>query len=234
MDPQGAARLFYQALLAVSGWQQLPLTQAAQAVQNSGLPFEYAKWEDEARQVVGAVHGVVCPPTAPGSATAPNGPMVQTVIDRALATVGTPYVWGGGDADGPTRGVQTPAGRIPQGVGFDCSGLMLHAYAGIGVDVPHQTRAIWARFGPPITDRDALLPGDMILLSNNGRPDGIHHVGLYLGDARVVHAPRTNTPVTVVDNMWASSYWSGEFIGAVRAVPAAPPTTTTSPLLRAA
>jgi hypothetical protein len=141
-----------------------------------------------------------------------------------MAHLGTPYVWGGGDATGPTRGVPTPAGRTPPGVGFDCSGLMVHAFAGIDIAVPHQTKAIWNRFGPPITDRAALMPGDMILLSNTGRPGarqpgGIHHIGLYRGHGRVLHAPQTGSTVSIVDNIWSNSYWSGQFIGAVRAIP---------------
>jgi hypothetical protein len=147
MDPRGSARLFYDRLLGVNGWERLPLWQAAQTVQGSALPREYDKWQDEARQVVGAVRGVTCPPAGPsGGAAVPHRPMVQTVIDRAMAHLGTPYVWGGGDATGPTRGVPTPAGRMPLGFGFDCSGLMVHAFAGIDIAVPHQTKAIWNRF----------------------------------------------------------------------------------------
>ena len=69
----------------------------------------------------------------------------------------------------------------------------------------------------------------MLLFSDNGQPSGIHHVGLYLaggqGGGRMVHAPRTGVPVTVVDNVWQSSYYARQFLGAVRAVPAAAPTT---------
>jgi cell wall-associated NlpC family hydrolase len=239
MDPRGSARLFYGRLLGVRGWQRLPLWQAAQTVQGSDRPWEYDKWQDEARQVVGAVRGVTCPPGGPsGGASVPHGPMVQTVIDRAMAQLGTPYVWGGGDATGPTRGVPTPTGRTPSGVGFDCSGLMVHAFAGIDIAVPHQTKAIWNRFGPPITDRAALMPGDMILLSNTGRPGarhpgGIHHVGLYLGHGQVLHAPQTGSTVSIVDNIWSTSYWSGEFIGAVRAIPHAAPQPASAPLAAA-
>jgi len=111
---------------------------------------------------------------------------------------------------------------------------MVFAFAGIGVSVPHQTQAIWTAFAPPITDRRLLQPGDMLLFSDNGQPSGIHHVGLYLGGGqggggRMVHAPRTGVPVTVVDNVWQSSYYARQFIGAVRAVPAAAPTTVPAP-----
>jgi cell wall-associated NlpC family hydrolase len=221
MDPRGSARLFYERLRQVPGWERLPLTQAADAVQHSALPHAYEQWEPAARRIVGAVSGVSCGP-APGAGAAPDGSLAAAVATRALSQVGIPYVWGGGDAQGPTAGA--PGVRAPKGGGFDCSGLMVFAFAGIGVDVPHQTQAIWTAFAPPITDRRLLQPGDMLLFSDNGQPSGIHHVGLYLGgEGRFLHAPRTGLPVTVVDNLWQSAYYSRQFIGAVRAVPAAAP-----------
>ena len=230
MDPRGSARLFYARLRAIPHWQRLPLTQAADAVQHSALPTAAAPGAPAGRRIVGAGRGVSCGPGA-GARAAPDGSLASAVAARALATVGTPYVWGGGDAHGPTAGA--PGVRAPPGGGFDCSGLMVFAFAGIGVTVPHQTQAIWTAFAPPITDRRLLQPGDMLLFSDNGQPSGIHHVGLYLagaqGGGRMVHAPRTGVPVTVVDNVWQSPYYARQFIGAVRAVPAAAPTTVPTP-----
>jgi hypothetical protein len=97
---------------------------------------------------------------------------------------------------------------------------MVFAFDAAGVSVPHQTQAIWSRFGPPITDPHLVRAGDMILLSRDGSAGGIHHVGLYLGNGRVVHAPRPGKPVTISDDIWNTAYWSSEFIGAVRAIPA--------------
>lgn len=53
-DPRYAARKFYDGLLGVPGWERLPVTVAAQAVQRSGFPGAYAKWEGPANQVVAA------------------------------------------------------------------------------------------------------------------------------------------------------------------------------------
>ena len=100
MDPRGSARLFYQRLRGIPHWQRLPLTQAADAVQHSALPTAYEQWEPVARRIVGAVNGVSCRPGA-GAGAAPDGSLAGAVAARALATVGTPYVWGGGDAQGP-------------------------------------------------------------------------------------------------------------------------------------
>jgi hypothetical protein len=54
MDPATSAALFYRALLAVPGWEALPVTVAAQRVQSSARPDAYAKWEAQARAIVGA------------------------------------------------------------------------------------------------------------------------------------------------------------------------------------
>lgn len=59
-DPVYASRKFYETLLQVDGWQDLPLWQAAQTVQRSAYPTAYAKHEDDAAQVVGAVAGTTC------------------------------------------------------------------------------------------------------------------------------------------------------------------------------
>jgi cell wall-associated NlpC family hydrolase len=216
MEPQTSARLFYEALLALPDWESLPLTVAAQQVQISAFPDAYAQWEQPANEVVGSVAGIVCTggPSDP-EVRAPN-PLAQDAIDRAVSQVGTPYVWGGGNADGPTDG------------GFDCSGLMVYAFADTGVTVPHQTQAIWTTFQPPITDPAQVQPGDMILLSRDGSPTGIHHVGLYLGDGQVVHAPETGSTVEIAEDIWASPQWTSEFIGAVRPQPTTDPQELTS------
>jgi hypothetical protein len=62
MDPRGAARLFFQRLIAVPGWEGLPLTVAAQRVQASAFPDAYARWEQPANAIVGSVQGIVCGP----------------------------------------------------------------------------------------------------------------------------------------------------------------------------
>src|ERR687886_473106 len=53
-----------------------------------------------------------------------------------------------------------------------------------------QNQAIWTQFQPAITQRAAIAPGDLILLSDNGRASGTHHVAIYLGDGWVVEAPK--------------------------------------------
>jgi cell wall-associated NlpC family hydrolase len=232
MDPQSSARLFYQHLLAVPGWQTMPLTAAAQRVQVSALPDAYAHWEGPADQVVGAALHITCTPAptgggqpgppAPGMIPqVPASPLAREVIARAAAQIGTPYAWGGGNAAGPTRGI--PDGGVgdahgdPSKVGFDCSGLMVYAFAGVGIVVPHQTQAIYFIFPVKITDRAAVQPGDMVLESSNGQPSGIDHVGLYLGNGQILDAPQSGQNVRVEHNVWApGSWWNTHFVAAVR------------------
>ena len=231
-DPAASAKMFYlgspqgqPGLTTVPGWQQLSLAQAAESVQQSGLPDAYAKWEGPASQVVGKVEGRTCTAGAGAGDAGAGGaqqvvlagnPQAQTVINRALAEVGVPYSWAGGDANGPTLGICGPDGAQNDChiTGFDCSGLALYAYAGIGIAVPHQTGEIWNAF-PHITDRSKLLPGDLLLVSSDGTAAGIHHVVIFLGGDRVVEAPYSGVLVRVTGNFWESGN-GAHFIGAVR------------------
>jgi hypothetical protein len=73
MDPTYAATQFYQHLLAVPGWQQMSVNDAAQTVQRSAFPNAYAPHEQAARTIVAAVSGATCTRTsAPGGSRAPT------------------------------------------------------------------------------------------------------------------------------------------------------------------
>ena len=98
---------------------------------------------------------------------------VGAVLEAALAQVGDPYVWGGSGPDG-----------------FDCSGLTSYAYAAAGVALPHSSRA-QSGMGTPVS-RSELQPGDLVFF---GSP--VYHVGIYVGNGRMVHARTFNQPVAV-------------------------------------
>lgn len=218
MDPKGSAKLFYERLTALPNWQTLPLTVAAQRVQISALPTAYAKHEQAASEVVGAVEGIACAARGGDSRGKPGRAQSQAeeIVERARSQIGVPYVWGGGNANGPT------ATRASRGlVGFDCSGLAIYAYANVGVELPHHTASIYRRFPPVVTDvrqaRSAVQPGDLILLSSAGPGGVVDHVGVYAGDDRVIHAPQEGESVKEVANVWTpGSWWSTHFVGAVR------------------
>jgi cell wall-associated NlpC family hydrolase len=130
------------------------------------------------------------PPVFDGSV----GGGVKQVIDRALSQVGVQYVWGGGNGRGPSTGIPDAFGSPLDRVGFDCSGLMLYAYNGVGVKLPRVSRSQFnAGRKVPISD---LRPGDLVFFRNGGAP--IHHVAMYIGEDRMVEAPYTGANVRVV------------------------------------
>ncbi|MDG4761393.1 M23 family metallopeptidase [Micromonospora sp. WMMD710] len=86
-DPQYAATKFYQRLQAVDGWQAMPLTEAAQAVQVSAFPDAYAKWEGPATQLVTAIADTAGLPTDGLAGCGATGPWTQPV----LAPVGSGF-----------------------------------------------------------------------------------------------------------------------------------------------
>ena len=119
---------------------------------------------------------------------------VQRVIDRAMSQIGVQYVWGGGNGRGPTTGIPDAFGSPLNRVGFDCSGLMLYAFNGVGVDLPRVSRnQFHAGQKVPISD---LRPGDMVFFRDDGEP--IHHVAMYIGDGKMIEAPYTGASVRVV------------------------------------
>lgn len=97
----------------------------------------------------------------------------RTAIRTACAQVGDPYVWG---ATGPNS--------------FDCSGLTQYAYKAAGVHLTHFTGAQWNE-GKAIPRSEA-RPGDLVFFKSD-----LSHVGLYLGNDKMVHAPRAGKPVNV-------------------------------------
>ncbi|UOZ03417.1 C40 family peptidase [Amycolatopsis sp. WQ 127309] len=183
MDPGYAATQFYRRLQTVSGWQQMSLNDAAQAVQRSGTPDAYGRHEHEAEAIVAAVAGVTCAHDA-GSGdcntiAAPTAAAL-TAINYACGQRGLPYVWGG---DGPLHG----------DAGFDCSGLTHAAYGAAGITLP-RTSAAQYDAGPRVPDGEPLLPGDLVFYATAGR---VHHVGLYLGGGHMIDAPDFGRPVAV-------------------------------------
>ena len=88
MDPSASARLFYQALQKVPGWQNMPVTVAAQTVQRSAYPDAYAPWQALAEQILSTVNsGTVTPINA--TADAQTGANTATCLAGAQAPLGS-------------------------------------------------------------------------------------------------------------------------------------------------
>ncbi|BBY35776.1 peptidase M23 [Mycolicibacter minnesotensis] len=111
----------------------------------------------------------------------------EYVIRRGLAQRGVPYSWGGGTAAGPGRGIGSGSGTV----GFDCSGLILYAFAGVGIKLPHYSGSQY-KMGRQIPSALARR-GDVIFYG----PGGSQHVTLYLGNGLMLEAPDVGQTVKV-------------------------------------
>lgn len=128
-------------------------------------------------------------------ASQPVGDPVAEVAVIALSLVGTPYALGGSSPDN----------------GFDCSGLVAYVFARAAqLRLPRNTFDL-AQTGAPVEPAD-LRPGDLVFYNTQRR--AYSHVGIYLGEARFVHAPSTGSAVRVED--MRAGYWSRRFDGARR------------------
>jgi cell wall-associated NlpC family hydrolase len=122
---------------------------------------------------------------------------VRRVIDRAMSQLGVQYAWGGGNGRGPTLGVHDGGIADAFGdyrrVGFDCSGLMIYAFAGAGVSLPHYSGYQYtAGRQVPVAARQ---PGDMLFYNEDG---AIGHVALYVGNGMMIEAPYSGSAVRLV------------------------------------
>jgi peptidoglycan DL-endopeptidase CwlO len=166
---------------------------AAQAAQQRALAEAARERLHEAQasalqQASSTVVGITA--VAPESDTVVAPPPTHgNVVQYAMSQLNTAYVWGG-SAPG----------------GFDCSGLVMWAYAQVGVSLPHSSYAQYG-YGVPVS-RDQLQPGDLVFF------DGLGHVGIYIGGGQFVHAPHTGDVVKIssLDESW----YSATFVGARR------------------
>lgn len=108
---------------------------------------------------------------------------IEYVIKRAQSQIGVPYSWGGGDAAGPSRGIDGGANTV----GFDCSGLVLYAFAGAGIKLPHYSGSQY-NMGRKIPSAQ-MRRGDVIFWG----PNGSQHVAIFLGNGQMIEAPYTGS-----------------------------------------
>ncbi|UUV28601.1 C40 family peptidase [Amycolatopsis roodepoortensis] len=198
--PTYAATKFFERLTATPNWQTMSVNDAAQTVQGSGFPNAYAQHEDKARAIVVAVSGVRCQPapamTGTGDCDNIQAPTAaaMTAINYACGQRGLPYVWGG---NGPLNG----------DAGFDCSGLTKAAYDAAGIPLPRTAHTQY-HAGPRVPGGQ-LLPGDLVFY---GPTSKIRHVGLYIGNGKMLNAPTFGQPVQI-DNY---RYPGDDYAGATR------------------
>ena len=126
--------------------------------------------------------------TKPGTTTQPGapqaGPFGQRAVAAATRWLGSEYVWGGGDQNGPTKG------------GFDCSGLMIKAIADASngaIVLDHYTTRQLNDPRGHVIDRAQVAPGDLVFPAG----DDPQHVAMYIGDGQIVEAPTFGVPVKI-------------------------------------
>ena len=127
-----------------------------------------------------------------GAAALPGGRVsgpqaIEYVIRRGGSQQGVPYSWGGGAINGPSEGVEQDAGKV----GYDCSGFVRYAFAGVGVQLPKYSGDQY-KAGRHIAPSQAKR-GDLIFYG----PEGSQHVTLYLGDGQMMEASSAAGQVTV-------------------------------------
>ncbi len=103
------------------------------------------------------------------------------IVAEAEKLIGAPYILG---AESWEEG------------GFDCSGVTQFVYRQLGITIPRRASQQWAGIGNKVTER---MPGDIIAIEKEGR---VYHVGIYIGDNRMIHAPKPGDFVKVSDLGW--------------------------------
>ena len=113
-------------------------------------------------------------------------------MKTARRFIGVPYRWGGTDAE----------------EGFDCSGLTLVCYRLNGLNLPRVSRSQY-QAGRRVA-RDQLQPGDLVFFATQGG-SRVTHVGLYIGNGKFIHAPRTGKTVRIAN--LSTPFFARTFVG---------------------
>jgi cell wall-associated NlpC family hydrolase len=153
--------------------QKLDALIASQAKQEKELAAKKTQINAEIKRLQASMPKTVVKVDGCPTVTGVVGEAARIAIRTACAQVGDPYVWG---ATGPNS--------------FDCSGLTQYAYKAAGISLTHFTGAQWNE-GRSVSRSEA-RPGDLVFFFSD-----LHHVGLYLGNGKMVHAPRAGKPVQV-------------------------------------
>lgn len=172
--------------------QRVQEAQAAQAADESRA--QAATTASRSRDVTAETSPSAAPSPSASASAAPAGGddtptdppagggsgRTQQVVDAALSKVGRSYVWG-------TSGPNT----------FDCSGLTSWAYRQVGISITRSSKGQFSSVGTKVSKSD-LQPGDLVFYYSP-----VSHVGLYIGNGKIVHAanPRSGVRVAPLNSM---------------------------------
>lgn len=129
----------------------------------------------------------------------------KAIAEMACTRIGYMYKWGGCHTMKEIKN--------PNSSSFDCSGLVCWAHYQCGIKVTPMNTTILSGKGKKVS-RNSLSTGDIIIFSNNGKYTGIHHVGIYIGQGKMVHAPRTGKPIQITSI--TKGYYNKQFYCARR------------------
>jgi cell wall-associated NlpC family hydrolase len=162
---------------------QLAATEAEMAAKEKQINAEIVRLQALRLQAYGTTGGLGVLRPVPCPMTYPGGP-AGIAVKFACSQIGKPYVWA---ADGPGS--------------YDCSGLTMTSWRQAGVSLPHNAAA--QRRSIPYVSRANLRPGDLVFYFSD-----LHHVGMYVGNGWIVHAPRAGDVVRMrkMDGMSIHSY----------------------------
>lgn len=116
-------------------------------------------------------------PAGAGSVTAEG-----KAVAEARKYLGIPYAWGGTNPD----------------VGLDCSGFTQLVYKGLGIDIP-RVSSDQAKAGRPVASVAQARPGDLVFYDYSSSRSGIDHVGIYIGNGKIINAPKPGDVVKIAD-----------------------------------
>ncbi|MGP5364449.1 C40 family peptidase [Brachybacterium tyrofermentans] len=182
----GAGNGHIPGLIDITGWETMPPGEAAQAVQRSAYPDEYQGHVPEAQTIMSSLSGVDVNIDASACAEPAASGDMAAAIERGRSILGTPYVFGDGDVNGPGSSG-----------GIDCSGFVMYALAAAGVtDLPRVTQQQFDYLAASPVAVDDIQPGDLIFeawgrTGEIGNPAAISHVTMYIGDGQVIEASRS-------------------------------------------
>ena len=122
-------------------------------------------------------------------------PTGEKVVETGKQFLGLPYLWAG-----------------MSGFGYDCSGFTYSMYHANGITIPRDS-SVQATHGQKV-EVEELQPGDLLFFAYEKGKGRVHHVGMYIGDGKMIHSPNTSTHVRI-DDIKTPAYWE-EFSGARR------------------
>ncbi|SFF85573.1 NlpC/P60 family protein [Halobacillus alkaliphilus] len=120
----------------------------------------------------------------------------KDLVETGKQFLDLPYLWAG-----------------TSGFGFDCSGFTHTIHKAHGITIPRDS-SVQAEHGTPV-EKENLQKGDLLFFAYDEGEGYVHHVGMYIGEGQMIHAPNSRSTVEIID-VFESDYYSSEFAGARR------------------